>query len=88
VSDLTPLKEVKLKALEIKSTRVTDLSPLRGIPTLETINGQPAAQFWKEVDGAPEQASTPHQAGDPLASHGGTAKVVWALDIRPSPPAE
>jgi hypothetical protein len=71
VSDLTPLRHLRLRKLHIEGTRVKDLSPLKGLPLtslvldywaehrevlrslkgLETINGKPAAEFWKEVDG-------------------------------------
>jgi hypothetical protein len=71
VSDLSPLKGMRLWALDCAGTQVTDLSPLKGmrlrhlrcdikterdkevlrsLTTLETINGKPAKEFWKEVD--------------------------------------
>jgi hypothetical protein len=71
VSDLSPLKDMKLTSLWSYATQVSDLSLLRGMPlkilmcdfkyerdaellhsikTLETINGKPAAAFWKEVE--------------------------------------
>jgi tRNA A-37 threonylcarbamoyl transferase component Bud32 len=50
VSDLSPLKGISLKRLwcDFKAERDTEV--LRSIKTLETINGQPAAEFWKEVE--------------------------------------
>jgi len=50
VTDLWPLKGMPLKLLwcEFKPERDTEI--LRSIKTLETINGKPAAKFWKEVD--------------------------------------
>ncbi len=50
VSDFSLLKELPLKYLsfDFKPFRDTDL--LRSIKTLETINGKPAADFWKEVE--------------------------------------
>jgi hypothetical protein len=50
VSDLSPLAGVPLTELDCRGTPVSDWSPLRSIKTLEHINGQPAAAFWKEVD--------------------------------------
>ncbi len=40
-----PLKEL---GCDFKPERDTEI--LRSIKTLETINGKPAAEFWKEVD--------------------------------------
>ena len=50
VSDLSPIKDMPLTILwcDFKPQRDTDL--LRSIKTLETINGKPAAAFWKEVE--------------------------------------
>ena len=50
VTDLSPLKDMPLKILccDFKPERDTEL--LRSIKTLETINGKPAAEFWKEVE--------------------------------------
>jgi len=39
---------LKLLWCEFKPERDTEI--LRSIKTLETINGKPAAKFWKEVD--------------------------------------
>ncbi|MGE0759926.1 MAG: hypothetical protein AB7O38_23120, partial [Pirellulaceae bacterium] len=51
VSDLSPLAGRPLISLicDFQPTRDTDV--LRAIKTLEKINGKPAAEFWKEVDG-------------------------------------
>ena len=53
VSDFTPLKDMPLKTLilDFKPERDTEL--LRSIKTLETINGKPVAEFWKEVEAHP-----------------------------------
>jgi uncharacterized membrane protein len=50
VSDLSPLKGLPLTRLfcDFKPERDADI--LRSIKTLETINGKPAKDFWKEVD--------------------------------------
>ena len=48
VTDLSPLKGMGLKSLNLDDRMITaDLSPLKGLP-LEKINGKPAAEFWKE----------------------------------------
>jgi hypothetical protein len=51
VSDLSPLKGMPLKDIQCDFQRERDAELLRSFPTLETINGKPAAEFWKEVDG-------------------------------------
>ncbi len=50
VTDLSPLHQAPLRNLtcDFKPWRDTDL--LRSLKTLATINGQPAAEFWKQVD--------------------------------------
>jgi Leucine-rich repeat (LRR) protein len=50
VTDLSPLKDLPLKRLycDFKPERDTDI--LRSIKTLATINGKPAAEFWKDVE--------------------------------------
>ncbi|MBI1900139.1 MAG: hypothetical protein HYS13_03355 [Planctomycetia bacterium] len=47
--DLSPLAGMPLEYIDLRSTAVTDLSPLAQMP-LKTINGQPAEEFWKEVE--------------------------------------
>ena len=49
VSDLSPLKGMPLKDLACDFKPERDAEILRSIKTLETINGKPAAEFWKEV---------------------------------------
>jgi eukaryotic-like serine/threonine-protein kinase len=49
VSDLSPLKRMPLKDLICDFKPARDAAILRSITTLETINGQPAAEFWKDV---------------------------------------
>ncbi|MBI3863294.1 MAG: protein kinase [Planctomycetia bacterium] len=50
VTDLEPLAGMPLKDLQWKVNPLRDGDVLRSITTLETINGKPAAEFWKEVD--------------------------------------
>lgn len=50
VSDLSPLKDVPLKHIEFLNTRVADPSPLKNILTLERINKNPAAEYWRDAD--------------------------------------
>jgi hypothetical protein len=49
VLDLSPLKGLPLKWLYCNFPE-RDAALLRSIKTLETINGKPAAEFWKEVE--------------------------------------
>jgi Leucine-rich repeat (LRR) protein len=51
ISDLTLLKDMPLKDLYCDFKPERDAVLLRSIKTLEKINGKPAAEFWKEVDG-------------------------------------
>jgi eukaryotic-like serine/threonine-protein kinase len=50
VSDLSILKGMPLKNLQCDFKPKRDAELLRSIKTLETINGKPAAEFWKDVD--------------------------------------
>jgi hypothetical protein len=50
VTDLSPLKGLPLRVLSCDFMPERDAPILRGIKTLEKINGKPAAEFWKEVD--------------------------------------
>ena len=52
MSDLSPLKGMPLKTLGCDFKPERDAEILRSIKTLETINGKPAAEFWKAVDAA------------------------------------
>ncbi len=49
-SDLSPLQGMPLKTLWCDFKPERDAAILRTIKTLETINGKPAAEFWKDVD--------------------------------------
>jgi len=49
VTDLSPLKGMPLKHLNCDFMPQRDAKILRSITTLESINGKPAAEFWKEV---------------------------------------
>ena len=55
VSDLSPLKGMPLKELRCDFKPARDTEILRSLKTLETINDQPAAEFWKGVDAGPKQ---------------------------------
>jgi Leucine-rich repeat (LRR) protein len=50
VTDLSPLKGMPLKILNCDFKPERDTAILRSIKTLETINGKPAAEFWKEFE--------------------------------------
>jgi hypothetical protein len=52
VSDLTPLLAMPLKTLRFDVPPGRDTKILRSLTTLQQINGQSAADFWKEVDTA------------------------------------
>jgi hypothetical protein len=51
VSDLAPLRGMPLKEIHCDFQRERNAEVLRSLTTLEKINGKPAAEFWKEVDG-------------------------------------
>jgi hypothetical protein len=51
VSDLSPLAGLPLKEIGFTAYLPANIAVVRGIETLTTINGQPAAEFWKEFDG-------------------------------------
>jgi hypothetical protein len=51
VSDTSPLQGMPLKEVLCDFQRERDAEFLRPFKTLEKINGQSAAEFWKEVDG-------------------------------------
>jgi len=50
VSDLSPIKDIPLKQLALDFKPERDTALLRSIKTLETINGKPTADFWKETE--------------------------------------
>jgi Leucine-rich repeat (LRR) protein len=50
VSDLSPLLGMPLKDLRCDFKAERDTKILRSITTLETINGKPVKEFWKEVE--------------------------------------
>ena len=50
VTDLSPLHAMPLHTLNCDFVPERDAKILRSITTLETINGKPAAEFWKELD--------------------------------------
>jgi hypothetical protein len=51
VTDLSLLKGLPLKSLICDFNADRDAEILRSIKTLETINGKPMKEFWKEVEG-------------------------------------
>jgi Leucine-rich repeat (LRR) protein len=51
ISDLSPLRGMPLEVLVCDFSPLRDAEILRKIKTLKTINGKPAAEFWKEVGG-------------------------------------
>ena len=53
-SDFSVLKDMPLKQLSIDFEPERDTELLRSIKTLETINGKPVAEFWKEVEEQPK----------------------------------
>jgi len=50
ITDLSLLKGMPLKELDCDFQPERDAEILRSITTLETINGKPAAEFWKDVE--------------------------------------
>jgi internalin A len=50
VSDVAPLKDMKLTNLRLPPQEVQGLDLLRKMPTLATIDNQPAEAFWKMRD--------------------------------------
>jgi Leucine-rich repeat (LRR) protein len=50
VTDLSPLKSLPLKELTCDFKPQRDAAVLRAIKTLQKINDQPAAEFWKKYD--------------------------------------
>jgi eukaryotic-like serine/threonine-protein kinase len=50
VTDMSPLKGMPLKEVRCDFQPERDAAILRSIRTLETINGRPAVEFWKDVD--------------------------------------
>jgi hypothetical protein len=52
VTDITPLKAMPLEEVICDFQPERDEAVLRAIPTLKTINGRPAAEFWKDLDKA------------------------------------
>jgi hypothetical protein len=54
VKDISILKDMPLREVVCDFQRDRDEAVLRAIKTLETINGKPAAQFWKELPAEPQ----------------------------------
>ena len=50
VTDLSLLKGMPLRFLYCDFQRDRDADILRSIKTLETINGKPVPEFWKDVE--------------------------------------
>lgn len=51
VTDLSPLEGMPLKSIRCGFQAERDAKIVRSLSTLKTINGESAAEFWKEVDG-------------------------------------
>jgi Leucine-rich repeat (LRR) protein len=51
VTDLSPLRGMPLTSLSLTFRPERDTEIVRSLTTLQMINGKPAAEFWKEVDG-------------------------------------
>jgi hypothetical protein len=58
VTDIAPLGAMPLKEVRCDFQPGRDAAILRSIRSLETINGQPAAEFWKDVDKAVRSSHT------------------------------
>lgn len=52
VSDLSPIKDMPLEILWIPDVSAENIDIVRGIKSLKTINGKPAAEFLKKIDGS------------------------------------
>jgi len=50
--DLTPLADMKLKKIQLPPRITKGLDMIRAMKSLESINDQPAAEFWKKWDEA------------------------------------
>ena len=50
VSDLSPLRDMPLQSIYLDFNPERDTELLRSIKTLETINGKPAVEFWKDIE--------------------------------------
>ena len=50
VEDFTPIQSLPLRAIHCVSSTERDLALFRSLKTVNTINGKPAAEFWKEVE--------------------------------------
>jgi serine/threonine protein kinase len=50
VTDLAPLRGMPLVTIACAVPSGRDVEVLRSIPTLQTINGQPASEFWEQTE--------------------------------------
>jgi hypothetical protein len=50
IADISVVKDLPLRWLNIEVRLVADLSPLKNHKTLREINGVPVAEFWKKYD--------------------------------------
>jgi Leucine-rich repeat (LRR) protein len=79
VTDLSPLKGMPLKNLYCDFDPKRDADILHSLKTLETINGKPAAEFWKDVDAAAKaakkDADADRKAAEYVLSIGGAVNV-------------
>lgn len=58
VADISTLKNMPLEEVHCDFRADRDEAVLRSIPTLRTINGKPAAEFWEDVDAVVAGAGT------------------------------
>ena len=80
VTDLSLLKEMPLNEVWCRFQATRDADILRSIKTLESINGKPAAEFWKEVDAGTTPA-TPPATSAPEVEKTEVAPVVAPLPV-------
>ena len=57
--DLSPLRDMPLKEIHCDFNPDQDFPIFRCMKTLETINGKPAAEFWKAVDEQKKEGQKP-----------------------------
>ncbi len=83
---LSVLKDMPLKQLHINFQPDRDTEFLRSIKSLETINGKPVAEFWKEVE-EQQAGKTPLAFEKPpirdLLTFTGHSAPIWSLAFSP-----
>jgi formylglycine-generating enzyme required for sulfatase activity len=72
IVDVTPLKDLPLKEIVCDFKPARDAAVFQAIKTLVTINGKPAAEFWKGQKNAPaKQVEQPSPQRIPAVAHYG-----------------